>query len=74
MPMPIPTVWHFEPPAALQVQGKTKGGWHLFICLCCNKFFIHKDAIPDIQIHGCLVFHVVPELPTSSTLFSVTGA
>jgi hypothetical protein len=27
-------------------------------------------SLNDIQIHGCLVFHVIPELYTRSALFS----
>jgi hypothetical protein len=41
MPMPVPTIWHFKPHTALQIQGKTKCGWHLFIHLRCDKFFSH---------------------------------
>jgi hypothetical protein len=32
-----------------------------------------EPFLNNIQIHGCLVFHVVPELPARSALFSVTA-
>ena len=31
-------------------------------------------SLNDIQIHGCLVFCMVPDLPTRSALFSITAA
>jgi hypothetical protein len=31
-------------------------------------------SLNDTQIHGCLVFHVVPEVTTRNTLFSVMAA
>jgi hypothetical protein len=31
-------------------------------------------SLNDIRIHGCLVFNVVPELLTGSSLFNVTVA
>ena len=31
-------------------------------------------SLNDIRIHGCLVFHMVPDLPIRSALFSITAA
>jgi hypothetical protein len=45
-----------------------------FFCILVRLLSIRAPFLNAIQIHECLVFHVVPDLLTRSALFSVTAA
>jgi len=58
-----------------QIRGKhrvvgtvTVIGIFSFFCVVIKFWAVMAPSLNDIQIHGCLVFHVVPELPKRSAL------
>jgi hypothetical protein len=60
-----------------QIRGKcrvvgtvTVIGNFSFFCAVIKFLALMVPSLNDIQIHGCLVFHVVPELPNRSALLS----
>jgi len=49
-------------------------GISLFFCAVVRFSTIMAPSLNDIHIQGCLVFHVVAELPTRIALFSIMAA
>jgi len=49
-------------------------GTFSFFCALIRCPAIKAPSLNDIRIHGCLVFHVVLELPNASTLLNVAAA